>query len=263
MLGVVIPVRNGWEDTKECLESLYKSRFPIRVILVDGGSTDRTWMAHNVFEKLEIIRATWRLDFSTAVNLGCERAFSYPDIDKVLILNNDTRVLGYALEFMEGQFDAYHKVGIVTPRINYYNSEVIWSAGGALNLNWGLTWHRNIRTLLPDLSNFADWATGCAMMVSKKCWEDVGVFDENLPWYDSDVDFSIRAKAKGWTIWYTSKAWIEHKIGRSSTNWWKVKEKMRGRYLLLKKHVSFWRLPLALVGFLVQSFFRFIGSKLR
>lgn len=39
-LGVVLVCYNGWADTVECLESLLRSDLPIRVAVVDNGSTD-------------------------------------------------------------------------------------------------------------------------------------------------------------------------------------------------------------------------------
>lgn len=262
MLGIVIPVRNGWEDTRECLESLYAQNFPVEIVLMDTGSTDGTVSCLNEFPC--IFRYKFHgANFSQAVNRGCNFLFSFKDIDRVLILNNDTLILDEALKEMSNCSNYYGSVGIVTPRINYYGSELVWSAGGAYNLDWGLTWHENIRVLKPEASNFVDWATGCAMLIHKKCWQEAGGFDEKLPWYDSDVDFCIRAREKSWLVWYTSQALIQHKIGRSSSSWWQVKEKLRGRFLLLKKHVSWWRLPLALLGFMMQALFRFIGSKFR
>lgn len=254
MIGVVIPVRNGWADTKECLDSLYKSTAKIKVALIDGGSTDDTRYARHYRQDLIHLQVYRRLTFSQAANIGLRLLFDYDEIKHVLLLNNDTVVSRDALEVMVSQF--FENIGIVTPRINYYDSRIVWSAGGSLKLSWGLTWHENIRNEQPGLSNFVDWATGCALMLSKECWQKVGTFDEKLPWYDSDVDLCLRAKQAGLTIWYTNRAVIEHKIGRSSPSWWQAKEKIRGRYLLLRKHLSWWRLPLALSGFLVQSAIR-------
>ncbi len=39
-LGVVLVCYNGWRDTIECLESLLRSDLPIRVAVVDNGSSD-------------------------------------------------------------------------------------------------------------------------------------------------------------------------------------------------------------------------------
>ena len=39
-LGIVLVNWNRWEDTIECLESLFRSTIPVRVVVVDNGSTN-------------------------------------------------------------------------------------------------------------------------------------------------------------------------------------------------------------------------------
>ena len=46
------------------------------------------------------------------------------------------------------------------------------------------------------------WVTGCCMLVRRACLEDLGGLDEQYFLYYEDVDFCVRARARGWTTWY-------------------------------------------------------------
>jgi GT2 family glycosyltransferase len=81
---VIIVNWNGWRDTIECLESLFRSDYDdYRVIVCDNGSTDGS---------IEHIKA-WaegRLDVLVS-DIGGMRTFSYPPVGKPLLYSEYTR----------------------------------------------------------------------------------------------------------------------------------------------------------------------------
>lgn len=255
-VGVVIPAKNRWQDTLECIQSLWQSSTPLQIIVVDGGSSDETVEAAKYLRNVVYLRDENKTTFSAMVNFGVNHAFYNLRLDSVLILNNDTVVQADAIALMSDNI--YNGVGVVTPRINYYGTSNVWSAGGADRLRLGLTWHENIRSDDPGLSGPRSWGTGCAMLISKRCWRDVRGFDEKMPWYDSDVDFCFRARNRGYVVQYVNDAVIEHKIGSSSSSLWQYKEKIKGRLALIAKHVVWYERPLAVAGFLAQSLARYV-----
>ncbi|MDQ7799270.1 MAG: glycosyltransferase family 2 protein, partial [Candidatus Edwardsbacteria bacterium] len=60
------------------------------------------------------------------------------------------------------------------------------------------------------------FASGCALWISKKVIEDIGLFDESYFCYYEDVDFSMRARRNGFSISYIPEAVVYHKSGVSS-----------------------------------------------
>ncbi|MBY0537543.1 MAG: glycosyltransferase [Chitinophagaceae bacterium] len=54
-VAVVIPVKNGFPEIKDCIEGLLKQTFPIsRIIAIDSGSTDGTVEYLRTVEKVEV-----------------------------------------------------------------------------------------------------------------------------------------------------------------------------------------------------------------
>ena len=53
------------------------------------------------------------------------------------------------------------------------------------------------------------------MLVSRECFYDVGMLDNDMPLGADDHDYCIRAKAKGWTIWVVNSAYVDH-VGHAS-----------------------------------------------
>lgn len=53
--------------------------------------------------------------------------------------------------------------------------------------------------------------TGACMMVKRECWDQLGGLNEEYINGWEDTDFCLRAREKGWKIWYTGKTFIKHK----------------------------------------------------
>src|SRR5207249_7515050 len=46
------------------------------------------------------------------------------------------------------------------------------------------------------------WVTGCCLLVRRECLEELGGLDEDYFLYYEDVDLCLRARKRGWTVWY-------------------------------------------------------------
>ena len=90
---VVVLNCNNYTDTKECIESIRQSLYPIdRIILVDNGSRDNSIekLEENYRQsgKLEIIRNGINEGFARCVNVGIRRALD-DGAEYILLVNND------------------------------------------------------------------------------------------------------------------------------------------------------------------------------
>ena len=166
---------NGWQDTLECLESVYQIDYEnFDVILVDNHSHDysldkiRAYCAgeleveseflnyqiknkpikvlefyenettsFNDFHELIIIKNRKNYGFPGGNNVGIKLALENLDPDYILLLNNDTIVDQHLLKNLVQEGQKNKKVGILGPKIYYYDEpEVIWSAG--CKISWKL-----------------------------------------------------------------------------------------------------------------------------
>jgi len=59
----------------------------------------------------------------------------------------------------------------------------------------------------------ADWASGAAMMISRRCVDEVGEWDESFFLYSEETDFTLRARDLGHRLRYVPEARVRHRGG--------------------------------------------------
>lgn len=69
-----------------------------------------------------------------------------------------------------------------------------------------------------EKAGIADWATGAAMMISRRCLEAVGPWDESFFLYSEETDFALRARDAGFALRYTPAAEVMHLGGESAVS---------------------------------------------
>ncbi len=85
-----------------------------------------------------------------------------------------------------------------------------------------------------------DWVSGCALMIRKNLFKEIGGWDENYFLYYEDVDLCKRVKNKGHKIAVNLKTEITH-LGGESFNEHKVQKKhyYTSQDYYFKKHHNF------------------------
>lgn len=242
--GIIVLNWNGLADTIECVESLLPQLGSAVLYVVDNGSTDDsvTELHRRFAERIILISNPRNLLYAGGNNVGIVRALE-DGCTHILLLNNDTTV---AADFVERLQDAAAKLGdaVLCPKIYFARMrDQFWYAGGELRLRRARIWHRGIREVdhgQYDRQEPTGWATGCALMASRRVWETVGPLDTSFPLYMEDVDFSLRAKQLGFPIYYAPAAMLWHKVsaavgGNFSRN--KLSRKWKSLRMLMKKHV--------------------------
>lgn len=202
MLSIVIPIFNGKDYTRSCLNSLFNlikegDQYPYRVILVDNGSTDGSNDLLGEFSGLPIryLRNEKNEGFAVAVNQGIKLALDMGS-EEVLVLNNDTLIIPETVLSLREQLYKLPDAGLVGPVSNY--------AGGIQGIN--------IKDCKPEnyvkISNAvyeknkgkvaeAGVVTGLCMMIKREVIEKVGYFDERFkPGMFEDNDICISGETK-------------------------------------------------------------------
>ena len=107
------------------------------------------------------------------------------------------------------------------------------------------------------------WASGGSAMFNRKKWLELGGFDEKFyPAYWEDVDLSLRARKKGWRVYFEPKAVVYHQHESTNQSVFDQQEMMRlsfkqADYFTLK-HGDFWQ---KLAYFLWRPFWWYQRSK--
>lgn len=220
-VAIILVNWNGLEFTQACLRSLAKVDYPnFKIIVVDNGSEENEGEKLNhTFPEIDLIQSEKNLGFSGGNNLGIRKAIEQ-GFSHVLLLNNDTEVEPDFLGELIRAANKYPDAGIIQPLILFlHNPREIWSAGG----KWIPAFSRSLtlgdREPLADYrikSPSLDWATGCAMLVSVPAIEKAGLLNEQFFVYFEDVEWSLRIRKAGFSIYLEEQSKIYHEAGASS-----------------------------------------------
>jgi GT2 family glycosyltransferase len=254
---------NGKNDTLACLASLRKASYqPRHILVVDNASTDGSVEAIRAqFPEVEVLANPRNERFAAANNQGMQMALQ-AGAELVLLLNNDTEV---APDFLDHLVQAVHSrddAGMAAPKIYYHhNPNLLWFAGGKINLWTGRIWHRGLRQLeFPEqmqhvsaAPEVVDYLTGCAILAKRACIDKIGGLDENYFMYAEDADWCWRARQAGFVCVYQPTAKIWHKVGASAGGPFKVYHKVRGNFLFFQRYAKWYHWPTIILGVMLGA----------
>jgi len=245
-ISVIILNWNNLTDTIVCIDSLFNSTMQInKIIVVDNGSTDNSG---NLLEKryggdknIKVILNASNEGFSRGINLGIREAIkNKPDF--LLLLNNDAVLDGSCIKNLIDAFDADGKCGIAGPRIHYFHKkDIVWQGGGYFNYWTGgnVVPEKNKRPKqYKDEYVKASFLTGCIMLLKREVIEKIGLLDEDIFFYEEDVDFCLRAKKAGFELYYVPSATAWHKVEGIRITPFAFYHRARSRILVLRKNFS-------------------------
>jgi len=234
--------------TLDCIKSIKNSNYDnIEIILINQISTkDSENKIKSEFPEITFIPTEKNIGFASACNLGIRKALE-GKAEIICLLNNDTIVLPDTFSNLMKGFSFSDDVGIVGPKIMYYDKkDKVWFGGGKLLLNKGAkTVHLDMNKLESEGNNNVkevDFITGCALMVKRKVFETVDLLDEKYFAYFEEVDFCYRVKKAGYKILYVPQSKLYHKVSSTTKKYFSGLinyYKFRNRLYFLKKHLPF------------------------
>jgi len=219
LVYVILLNWNGWEDTRECLDSCLKISYPnYRILVVDNGSTDGSGdMIRERYGSIELIQTGSNLGFTGGNNIGMRHALN-KGADYVLLLNNDTIVDPAFVTELVAAMETDKMVGIACSKIYFYDHpDVFWYAGASFHpwLGWGR--HRGYGqrdTGQFDRVEQTVRPTGCALMASRELCSAVGLLREEFFIYCEDTDWGMRTRNAGYKVLYVPGSRLWHKVSR-------------------------------------------------
>lgn len=256
---VVIPNYNGIEYVENCLASLEDE--PVRVILVDNGSTDGSReLVQEKFPKVRLIAMDRNYGFCKAANRGMEASKT----TYVILLNNDTVAEPGFVRALEKALDGDSRVFSGAARmVNLRRPGRIDDAGDYYcALGWAFAAGRDKPRENYDSPREIFSACGGACIYRRKILERIGLLDENHFAYLEDVDLGYRARLYGYRNLYVPEAVVRHAGSASSGsryNAFKAEQTARNSVYLAYKNMPpaqlLFNLPFLLAGFLIKQLF--------
>ncbi|OGI28827.1 MAG: hypothetical protein A2288_00265 [Candidatus Moranbacteria bacterium RIFOXYA12_FULL_44_15] len=206
---IVILNYNGRDVIKKCLASVFRVDYPnFEVVVVDNNSQDGSFeMARSGFSKAIFIKNEENLGFSLGNNVGIRYALDRA-ADWVFLLNNDAEV---DKDFLGKLVDAAEKdvaIGISSPVIFEKDSGKIWFSGG--KIKWFSMKAEHTCQAKTEECFESEFVSGCAMLVKREVFQEIGLLDEDFFLYWEDIDFSVRARRAGFKVMVVSSSWAYH-----------------------------------------------------
>lgn len=263
-VGIVIVNWNNFDDTSECLQSIFQFEYKnILIVIVDNGSTDDSLQRlQDQYPDVTFITSPSNLGFGRGNNLGINYCLEQ-GVDYALLLNDDVVCPPNFIDGLLECFESNQDAGIVGPKVYYYDpSSIIWAAGG--KIHWLRAAFSGIGMNKKDDGQFeklriVDYVPGAAMMVSTSVFDKVGLFPECYFLAGEEADLAVLAKKAGFKVLYTPKVSCLHKVGYSrQRNYPMVYNRFRNSLLFKDRHLP----PILRWGWLFYQFF-YLGIVLR
>lgn len=219
-IGVVVLTWNGRAYTLDCLRSLTAQTTPHTVYVVDNASTDGTPDAvRAAFPDARVSVNAENLGFASGNNVGLRRAFA-EGANAVLVLNNDTTLAPDALHRLVAAAETHPDAGILSPAILHAQPpHRVWYGGATADPRTGWSHHLHYNAAYADLDmtvHTVPRTTGCAMLITRACYERVGGFDDAFFMYFEDVEYCLHARRAGFALYLVPEAVVYHHVSASS-----------------------------------------------
>jgi hypothetical protein len=227
-VAVVVVNHNRYKETFDCLQSLTLhlkgtagGERPT-LILVDSGSTDGSCDRLRLdFPNVTFMENRDNVGFGAANNIGMEQAFLSSGAKYVLLLNNDAFIGDdVRIPFLDVAVNN-PTIGIQCAKVYYWPDKTrLWYAGGILDVKRGIPTHRGIGEEdhgQYDRTGPTDFATGCALFISRECYDATKGFDPGWFVYHEDSDLCVRARQLGYSTVFNHKARVWHAVGTTAT----------------------------------------------
>ena len=244
-VSIVIPTLNMRKDIMKCLGFLRRLNYSkkyLEVIVWDNGSTDGTQgevnrifaeMKKEGWNGLNLIQSGGNLGVYTSRDELFKRIS--PETEYVLSLDDDVFLPCDSLKILVKYLQDHSNAGIIGPRTVYdMKPNEIAHGAGFVNL-----WAGKYNDIDTGSLVECDYVIGCCMLIKKEVISDIKGFDRDFYTSHAEVDFCLRAKKKGYKIFYDPGVIVRHNIARGGT---KTLERIyylyRNKLLVIRKHAS-------------------------
>ncbi len=215
--AIIIVNWNGKHFLKNCLEAVYRQNYKNFIVyFVDNGSEDGSvdFVLEN-FPQVKMIALEKNTGFAQGNNIGIKKALLDPNIEYIVLLNNDTIVEKDWLFALIKKVNYKKRIDMVASLALFPNGQVqcaglrfekdlLGGKVGGLSRGYGEdpTAFRQTKEIFCP--------SGVSCLFTRRLLEDVDLFDEDYFAYAEDIDLGIRARQKGYRCIFTPHSRLVH-----------------------------------------------------
>lgn len=214
-------------DFFRSLEAASDDDIELDIVVSDNASSDGSIdVVRRLSPDATVVTSDENRGYAAGINAGVRVAqFS----DATLILNDDIRLAKGSILRL---FDALHEpgIGIAVPRLVDGSGQLLRSLrrepsvgrvfGEALLGGDRAGKLSALGEVIQSDSAYnapsvVTWASGCAWLISRVCWDTVGEWDESFFLYAEDTEYALRSRDSGFGMKYVPDASAVHLVGPS------------------------------------------------
>jgi hypothetical protein len=252
MIDIIIVNWNSGKLLSDCIDSIESDNIENigKIIVVDNHSRDQSEVLCNQSTKVVVVKNPKNYGFAKSCNIGA----MYCDSEFILFLNPDTVLfpnsLSETLKFMRR--NANQNIGITGIQLLDSHGTIARHSSDFPTPFSFFIRSTGIHKIFLSLDHVSsDWdhdqtkevshVIGAYFFVRRKLYDQLEGFDERFFIYLEDLDFSVRAKALGFSTYFISSIQSMHIGGGVSR---KIKAKrlfysLRSRIIYSYKHFDF------------------------
>jgi GT2 family glycosyltransferase len=243
--AAVVVSWEGGATTARCVASLRaQDRAPAEIIVVDNASSapERERLRHDLgsLPGVRLLLLDDNRQFAGGLNAGARAAFA-AGAERVLLLNNDTVLEADVLGRLEDAMSVFPEAGIAGPTVvDLHDPRHVITAGERVLMPLLCVPRTLLRYRAGGAAPYAvSGVMGCALLVTRACFEAVGGFAEEIQVYYEDVDFCLAARARGFGAVIVPQAVVRHDGMRgfaAGLTPWAAFLKARNPWLVVRRH---------------------------
>ncbi len=260
-LSIIIVTYNSSGFIEPCLYSIYnqKTSLNYEVIIFDNNSTDCTLSSiRNQFKDVTLITSNKNIGFAAANNEAIKKS----SFDTLLFLNPDTKLTEGVLDSLCKEMSKYNNGRTIMGLMQRsYNTGAFLNCGLGMDI-FGFPINEG------ETGKFF-YVDGAAILMRKKDFNDLGMFDEAHFAIHEDIDLSWKARLLGYQFKLLKEIKILHKSGGSigsgsksetdfSTSAFRRYHGEKNIIRNILKNYSWWNLCWALPAVVMINFFEII-----
>jgi GT2 family glycosyltransferase len=268
-ISIIIVNYNSSKDLNVLLLTLRNCTYnKIEIIVIDNASPDDDLSKTTaLFPEILLIKSEQNLGFAAANNLGIKKAKGA----YYLFLNPDLVVTPGFIEPMLAVFRIHSQVGLVSPKIKYYDNPSVLQYAGCSQMSLF-----TLRTFsygkgkkdgpLYNVTKKTSYGHGAAMMVRQELVKDVGLMEESYFLYYEEMDWCKRIRQAGYQIYYVASSVVYHKESSSvqKNSPLKTYYLSRNRLLFARLHRTSWQVLFFMIYntfvLMPKNIFKYIGK---
>lgn len=204
--------------------------FDLEIVVSDNGSNDGSVeLARQLYPEVTVVDSEENRGYSAGINAGVRGA---RPSDAILVLNDDIRLLPASVGELYSALGS-PATGIAVPKLIDGNGDLLKSLrrepsvsrtlGEAVLGGKRAGLYPRLGEVIEDETAYTEpsavaWASGCAWLISRSCWDDVGEWDESFFLYAEDTEYALRASDHGHVMRFVPDAVAIHLVGPSHSD---------------------------------------------